>query len=165
VLTLECTDGVNFASYFDAAYGVHVDGKSQSGSNHTMGKGSFLVKSRKQKIVAKSSTESELVSASDNVPEVISIRRFLGEQGYTLKPTVVYQDNMSTMALIAKGRSTSEGSKHIKIRYFFIKQHVDDGEIEIVHMPTDDMLADLLTKPLQGAKFRDLRRRLMNLDE
>jgi len=165
VLTLECTDGVNFSSYFDAAYGVHIDGKSQSGSNHTMGKGSFLAKSKKQKIVAKSSTEGELISASDNVPDVVSIRRFLKEQGYSLKPTVVYQDNMSTMALIAKGRSTSEKSKHIKIRYFFIKQHVDDGEIQIVHMPTDDMLADLLTKPLQGTKFRDLRRRLMNLVE
>ena len=164
-ITLECIDGVNADGYFDSAYGVHLDGKSHSGSDLTMGKGPILVRSRKQRIVVKSSTEGELVCASDEVPELISTRRFLIEQGYKLRPSIVYQDNMSTMALIEKGRSTSSGSKHIKIRYFFIKQHVDDGEIRVVHMPTDDMLADILTKPLQGAKFRDLRRRLMNLVE
>jgi hypothetical protein len=164
-ITLECTNGINPSGMYDAAYGVHVDGKSQSGSTHTLGKGPISARSRKQKLVAKSSTEAELISASDNVPELIGIRRFLVSQGYALSASTIYQDNMSTMALIAKGRSTSEGSKHIKIRYFFVKQYVDDGELQVVHMPTDDMLADLLTKPLQGTKFRELRNRVMNIVE
>jgi hypothetical protein len=67
------------------------------------------------------------------------------------------------MSLIKKGRPTSEASKHINIRHFFIKQLVDEGEIRVMHMPTEDMLADLLTKPLQGMKFRRLRDKLMNI--
>ena len=104
------------------------------------------------------------MSASDGVPEIVGVRRFLKGQGCILKPTVIYQDNMITMSLIAKGRSTSEASKHIKIRYFFIKQLVDEKEIVVKYMPTEQMLADLLTKPLQGAKFVELRNKLMNIE-
>jgi hypothetical protein len=49
----------------------------------------------------------------------------------------------------------------IKIRYFFIKQFLDSGEFEIEHCPTDIMLADLLTKPLQGQKFLAMRDKLL----
>jgi len=154
---------MNLFGYFDAAYGVHLDYKSQSASFLTLGKGPILVSCKKQKILTKSSTEAEIVAASDGSPTVVGVRRFLKAQGYKLEPSVIYQDNMSTMSLIKKGRPTSEASKHINIRHFFIKQLVDEGEIRVMHMPTEDMLADLLTKPLQGMKFRRLRDKLMNI--
>jgi hypothetical protein len=76
-------------------------------------------------------------------------------------PATVYEDNMSTIKLAEKGRSTSERTRHISIRYFFIKQFLDSGEFEIEHCPTDLMLADLLTKPLQGIKFLAMRDKLL----
>jgi hypothetical protein len=72
---------------------------------------------------------------------------------------------MSTIAMADKGRSTSERTRHINVSYFFTKDKVDSGELMIEYLPTGDMVADLLTKPLQGALFRRLRNLLLNCDE
>ncbi len=77
-------------------------------------------------------------------------------------PADVFQDNHSTMALAAKGRSTSDRTRHIHIRYFFVKDRVDSGEVSVKYMPTKLMLADILTKPLQGELFRAMRQELRN---
>jgi len=77
-----------------------------------------------------------------------------------MKPAKIYQDNMSTIALADKGRSTSERTRHINVRYFFTKDKVESGELV-----TEEMLADLLTKPLQGALFRRLRNQLLNCSD
>jgi hypothetical protein len=63
------------------------------------------VQSSKQKIVSRSSTEAELISLSDSVSEVIWCKDFLESQGYQLAPPVIYQDNMSTMAIAKKGKT------------------------------------------------------------
>jgi hypothetical protein len=55
-------------------------------------------------------------------------------------------------------------TKHIKAKFFFIKDRVDDGEMRIVHCPTEKMWADIMTKPLQGRAFRVMRAKLMNCD-
>ena len=89
-------------------------------------------------------------------------RNFLLEQGYNLGPATIYQDNMSTIALIKNGRSNSERTRHIAIRFFFLADRVNSNEISIEYMPTGEMLADILTKPLQGELFRKLRDRLLN---
>ena len=164
-LTLEAGEGWGLFAYIDASYGTHPDGKSHTGVCMLLGKGAFFVQSCKQKIVSKSSTEAEIVAVSDGLSEVIWARNFLLGQGVRLGPAVVYQDNQSTMALISKGRSTSSRTKHINIRYFFVKDRVESGEVVIKYAPTEDMLADLLTKPLQGELFRKLRHSLLNLKD
>ena len=161
-LTLEADEGWGLFAYIDASYGMHPDGKSHTGVCMLLGKGAFYVQSSKQKIVSKSSTESEIIAVSDGLSEVIWARNFLLDQGVPLGPAVVFQDNKSTMALIAKGRSTSSRTKHIHIRYFFVKDRVEAGEVVIRYAPTEEMLADILTKPLQGELFRKLRNSLLN---
>lgn len=106
--------------------------------------------------------EAEQVSLSDNSSQPVWTREFLISQGYKLGPSIIYQDNMSTMALVNKGYSTSERTKHIKIRYFFVKDLIDRKEIKLEYLPTGEMLADMLTKPLQGELFRRMRKELMN---
>jgi hypothetical protein len=91
-------------------------------------------------------------------------RNFISYQlKHDIKCAIVFQDNMSTMTLIEKGRSTSSRTKHINIRYFFVKDRVENGEITIKYLPTEEMVADLLTKPLQGQLFRKLRQKLLNM--
>ena len=68
---------------------------------------------------------------------------------------------MSTMALIKKGYSTSNNTRHINIRYFFIKDRVDSQEFIIEYLPTEDMIADFFTKPLQGEMFKKLRDKIL----
>lgn len=73
------------------------------------------------------------------------------------EPGLIHQDNKSTIHLIKNGKSTSKKTKHIKLRYFFIKEYLDDGTFEIVHCPTKYQISDILTKPLQGQQFVFLR--------
>ena len=60
---------------------------------------------------------------------------------------------MSCMALMKRGGPGSERSRHINIRHFWVKERVDSGEIVIEHLSTEDMIANALTKPVQGAQF------------
>ena len=80
---------------------------------------------------------------------------------FKFEPVIMPQDNMSTN-MAKNGCSNSDRTKHIIFRYFLIKQFLDSGEFEIEHCPTDLMLADLLTKPLQGDKFIFLRDQLLD---
>ena len=79
---------------------------------------------------------------------------FMKEKGYEMKHNIVYQDNESAIKMEKNGRkSCTRKSRHIDIRYFFTKDRFDKGEIDIRYTPTDMMLADYFTKPLQGKKF------------
>ena len=128
----------------------------------TLGAGAIFVKSSKQKLNAKSSTEAELIGLSDALGQVIWTRHFLQAQGYDMGPATVFQDNMSTIHMVRNGAPTSERSRHVNIKFFFAKDRVDSGEIKVEYCPTEDMLADLFTKPLQGEQFRKLRALLLN---
>ena len=161
-ITLTANNGFNVVAHVDASYGVHPDAASHTGLSISLGDGPVFVKSTKQKLVSKSSTEAELIGLSDSASQVIWTRDFLTYQGYEMDPATVYQDNMSTIALANNGRSTSARTRHIHIRFFFIKDRMESGEIKIVHLPTSSMLADMLTKPLQGEAFRTMRNALLN---
>ena len=143
-------------AYVDASYGVHEDGKSHTGAVMTLGCGAIFARSSKQKIVCKSSTEAELVAITDSIGEVIWLRGLLVAQGYELPAAVLYQDNQSTIALCERG-GAGHRTKHVKIRNFWVKERLDDGDIMIEYMPTARMLADVLTKPLQGTLFADFK--------
>lgn len=161
-LSSKSNQELDLVSYVDASYGIHPDGKSHSGMCIALGKGPVFVKSSKQKIVTKSSTEAELVALSDSCSQVIWSRDFLINQGYNLTHAMIYQDNLGTLALVEKGRSTSDTTRHINVRYYFIKDRIKSGEITVKHMPTDNMIADALTKPLQGNLFKRMRAKLLN---
>lgn len=150
--------------YIDAAYGVHQDtGKSHTGCAVVLGEaGPIFSKSAKQKIVTKSSTEAELVGLSDTASQAIHLRNLIIAQGYELGPAVIYQDNLSCMALIKRGGPGSERSRHIHIRYFWLTEKVAEGEVVLQHLGTENMFANILTKPVQGAQFERERHGLTN---
>ena len=116
----------------------------------------LYVKSSKQKISTRSSTESELVAISDSLSHILWAREYMLSSHNDIGPIVLYQDNKSTICLANKGRSTSERTRHIKIRYFFIRHYIDTHEIVIEYMPTEDMIADIMTKPLHSRLFNKL---------
>ena len=64
--------------------------------------------------------------------------------------------------MIERGGSTLDRTRHVAIRYYWVKDRVDAGEVEVVYCPTDDMIADILTKPLVGELFITLRDALLN---
>ena len=123
----------------------------------------MFITSSKQTIVANSSTEAEMIAVSDHAGELIAQNEFYIHQCGMNKPAILYQDNQSTIRLLKNGKSSSDRTKHIKIRYFWLKDRVDVKDILMEYMPTEDMIADILTKPLQGDLFIRLRKALMNL--
>jgi hypothetical protein len=160
-LTLKCDNLLCVCLYTDASFAVHKDFKSHTGSVITLGWGSIFARSSKQSLNTTSSTESELVGVSDTLRQAIWARQFLIAQGYNMPPLDLFQDNKSTIFLVEKGRSASEKTRHISIRYFWVKDVIDRSEATIKHMPTEDMTADILTKPLQGKLFLQLREKLL----
>ena len=150
--------------FADAAYGVHADAKSHSGISVTIGRGAVLVGSKKQRIVTKSSFEAELVTQSDSVSYGFRVLNFIKAQGYNVDAGIIYQDNQAAIKAAENGRSTSSRTRHINIRCYFLKQFLDSGELQVIYCPTDRMVADVLTKPLQGDVFFRLRDVLLGYD-
>jgi hypothetical protein len=146
----------------DAAYACHEDMQSHTGMTITLGKGPIFAKSTKQKLVSRSSTEAEQIALSDGAGLAIWINKLLQDQGYRMPAAIVYQDNKSTIHLANNGRSTSEKTRHIDVRYFWIKDRIDKGEVRIEYLPTAEMTADVLTKPITGALYQRLKDKLMH---
>ena len=158
VLTLGADSLDKLRTWVDASYAVHPDMRSHTGGIMSFGTGGFIPKSWKQKLNTKSSTEAELVGASDYLPNTIWVKMFLEAQGYKLNENYFEQDNESAIKLAKNGRmSAGPKSRHINIRHFWIKDRSKANDITIRHCPTLQMLADFLTKPLQGALFRKFR--------
>ena len=158
-LLLSANSPKEVIAYIDASYGVHKDRRGHTGSMITIGSGAVHAGSKSQSINTKSSCECELVGLSDGLSQVIYTRNFLIGQGYDVPPATIMQDNTSAISLAQNGMSNSEKTRHISIRYFFVTDRIKSGEVKLQHMGTEDMIADILTKPLQGelfARFRDL---------
>ena len=93
--------------------------------------------------------------------EAIWLRSLLKELRFRFKleeehtATTIYEDNQSSIAL-AKNPVHHARTKHIDIQHHFIREKVESGEVDLVYMPTEDMIADALTKPLPRPKFEKL---------
>ena len=151
-------------SWVDASYACHPDMRSHTGGAIMMGKGVVYTKSSKQKINTKSSTEAEVVGASDFLSQTIWTKLFIEAQGYRQITSEYFQDSLSAMQMEENGRaSAGQRSRHINVRYFFLKDRVASGDIVLLHCPTLDMIADFFTKPLQGKLFRRFRDVIMGI--
>jgi hypothetical protein len=165
VLTLKA-DGTRIIKWHvDASFAVHDDFKSHTGGVMTLGAGAIQTVSTKQKVNTKSSTEAELVSLDDVISKVMWTKLFLQAQGYDINENIIYRDNQSSMKLEMNGKfSSSKRTRHFNIKYFFITDLISRGEVSVEYCPTGAMIADFMTKPLTGQKFREMRKAIMNKD-
>ena len=93
---------------------------------------------------------------------ILWTKLFLEEQGYEVEQNILYQDNKSAILLEKNGkRSSSKRTRALNIRYFFITDQVEKGNMYIEYCPTGEMTADFMTKPLQGELFSRFKKRIM----
>jgi len=93
---------------------------------------------------------------------ILWTKSFLEEQGYAVERNILYQDNKSAILLGVNGRkSSSKRTRALNVRYFFLSDQVQRGNLTIEYCPTDEMIADYMSKPLQGEKFRGFRDEIM----
>ena len=86
------------------------------------------------------------------------------EQGYEIKDNIVYQDNQSAILLEKNGKKSSgKRTRHLSLTYYFITDQIERKRARVAYCPTDDMIADFFTKPLQGTKFKKFRDAILNV--
>ena len=143
ILMLRASDEGIVRWWIDASYAVHEDMKGHTGATLSLGKGTIYSGSWKQRLVSRSSTESEVIGVYDVLPQVLWKKQFLEEQGRLDTTTVVYQDNTSSILLERNGRSSNtKPTKHMHIHYFYVTEQVRNKAINITHCPTEEMVAD-----------------------
>lgn len=161
-LTLESSKNHKMVWRADG-HAVHTDMKGHTGCTFTMGKGSAYSSSTRQKINTKSSTETELVPADETLTQALWTRNFLREQGIDAGKVLLLQYNMSAILMERRGmRSSSKRTRHIRIRALWVTDQVKRGIVTVEHEPTEDMVSDFFTKPLQGSAFRKFRKLILN---
>jgi hypothetical protein len=118
--------------------------------------------SRKQKSIALSSCEAEIIALSEAAKDVVYLRKFVSGLGQsTSAPTSLSSDSKSARD-VSYNPEHHDRMKHVQRRHFFIRDMVEELEIEVPFVRTDDNIADFFTKPLPAAKFYAMRRIIMN---
>lgn len=148
----------DLVAYTDSDYAGDLDDrKSTSGYVFLLGSGAISWLSKKQPIVTLSTTEAEFVAAAGCASQAVWLRRVIAKLGCVLnKGTVVYCDNSSTIKL-SKNPVMHGRSRHIYVRFHFLRELVQNEVIKLVHCGTKEQVADLMTKPLQLDTFLKLK--------
>jgi hypothetical protein len=146
----------NFRFFSDADYASDPLSRKSTIGQLIFGNGNpvFWASSR-QTEVSLSSTEAELIAATETAKSAVWVTSFLRELGYSFTPEIPI-DNQSTTRLVHDDQFHKR-TKHIEVRHFFIRELLENGKLTVAHVPTYQQLADILTKPLSKPTFIKLR--------
>jgi hypothetical protein len=156
--------GQLFNTYTDAAHGdVKENGRSTGGYLVKFGSGAVSWNSKVQPFVALSTSEAEFIAAVEAGKEIFWMRNILKEFGYKIDgPSLLHCDNQSAIQ-VAKNPEHHGRMKHLDLRFFWLRDAVENGAITVSYLPTGEMPADALTKPLSRQKVVE-GRKMMGLD-
>jgi hypothetical protein len=158
--TLSYKGSQGLMAYADADWGSdpHLR-RSTSGYILTLAGAAVSWSSRVQKTVALSSTEAEYMSLSDASRQLVWVRSLMQEIGFNLGPIPLCGDNQGAI-FIASNPVQERRTKHIDIRFHYIREVVDRGELQLFFIPSEKNIADMLTKNLSRDKFQSCRSQL-----
>ena len=155
-ITYKSTPVGNLIGYADAAYANACQFKSTTDFCYMISRAPVSWTSKQQSITAQSTTESEYIALREAGKQAVWLRHLLyalrKPQVYKEKATIIYGDNQGSIDLSANPIFHSR-TKHIHVRYHAIREYIENGEIRVIFIPTDRMLADGLTKGLDRVKF------------
>jgi len=141
-------------SYTDADGSMAKDRRAISGYAFLIDSGAMSWSSKQQEIISLSTTESEYVAAMHGLKEVLWLHSLLSEVFGPFKdPMTMFCDNQSAIAL-TRDHQYHARTKHIDVRYHFIHWVIDQGVIQLIYCPTEDMVANVLTKALPSPKVK-----------
>jgi hypothetical protein len=143
--------------------GDRVERKSTSGACQLLGRSLVCWSSKKQNCISLSSAEAEYIAAASCCAQLLWMRQTLKDYGLEFDNVPLLCDNESAIK-IAHNPVQHTRTKHIDIRHHFIREHVSHGDIDLSYVGTKDNLADIFTKPLDEARFRELRHELNIID-
>lgn len=158
---LKGNKGTVLTGYADADWGSDiVDRKSISGHVFMVFGNTISWSTRKQTAVALSSMEAEYVALSSAAREAIWLRGLVTELGEDVsKPTIIYEDNQRCIITASSGKE-SHKLKHVDIRYHYLRDLIERGDIKLNYIGTKEQLADIMTKALSTVTHVEIRRKL-----
>ena len=140
--------------YADADGSMNEDRKAISGYAFMINGGAVSWSAKRQEIISLSTTESEYIAATYAAKEALWLRTLISQVfGIHLDATTLFSDNQSAIAL-TKEHQYHARTKHIDIRFHFIRWVIEDGKIWLIYCPTEEMVADALTKVLPSTKVK-----------
>jgi hypothetical protein len=147
----------DFYAYVDSAHAPCVDTRrSTTGQVIYLNGGPISWHVKYQRTVMKSSTAAEYFAVDDASQDILLLRLLASELGFQQHgPTIILEDNQSAIRLL-EGTPPSDATKHLAIRHFIIRELVADGTIAIRYCGTQEMVADILTKPLGRVLYERL---------
>jgi len=169
-ITFKSTGELDLHAYTDAAFSCHQDCRSHTGYCIRVDRtnsASVLNRSVKQKSLADSSTEAEIIALHEGVRHLLWVLDIYSSLGYRPECAVeVYQDNLAAIQLTKDVPVNFKGnSKFISRKYFTVHEHLENGRIQLIHVGTHDMIADFFTKAIMGAKRMKFKVQIMGMDE
>lgn len=142
-----------FKAFCDSDFAGNIDSrKSTTGFVFTLNGGAISWRSKLQATVACSTVEAEYIAASTAVKEALWLRLLLNDLGMSIVTVNIFSDNQGAIK-IAKDPIASVRSKHIDVAYHFIRERIARKDVSLSYISTDDMAADMFTKPVPVAKF------------
>ena len=148
----------------DEFFAVHPKMRLHSGEGLSLGCGFTIVRSTKQRLNTKISTETEIVGVDNFMPEICWTRYFISAQGYNDKDNHLHQDNKSSILMGNIGKALIRNrTKHINIWYFIITNGFKKSEVSLLQCPKGDMIGDYMYKLLQGAMLQNFRDQIMGV--
>ena len=115
-----------------------------------------------QQTITSSTCESEFTALYSALPYIIETLNFITEITREEISCSIYEDNTSVISIIKNGVGVNGSTKHMNHKIHYVKETLQNHKIGISYLPTNRMVADILTKPLQGKCFSDMRNVLMN---
>ena len=136
--------------WVDTSYGTHPDLKGETGPTISIRKGCVTSAQKKQKVNTTSSKIRKVVGVHEVSPQVLWTRAFLQEKGFEVNKATLYQDSMSAMLLKKRAHVKLKPNKTHHDQLLFIQYRIDKGGIGLEYCHTDKMVANFMTKPIQG---------------
>ncbi|WVZ52600.1 hypothetical protein U9M48_003645 [Paspalum notatum var. saurae] len=146
-----------FGGFSDADHaGCRIDRKSTFGTCQLLGTSLVSWSSRKQASVSLSTTEAEYIAAASCCSQLLWMKATLSDFGLRFGKIPLLVDSTSAIS-VAKNPVLHSRTKHIDVRFHFLRDHYEKGDIDLVHVASENQLADIFTKPLEFGAFVRLR--------
>jgi hypothetical protein len=129
--------------YINFSFAMHKETRSHTGAVMTLGHRALILKSTKQKVNTRSSTESKMVAVDDTIAKLLWTKKFMEAQGHKVKAYIIYQNNTSAMKLELHGKASSgKRTCHFDIKFFYVTDLIKRGKMQVKYCPTNEMVAD-----------------------